>query len=147
MALAPLDSASANGFIVTVDGIQIPKVNEVSGLKSEVDKIELKQQTSDGKFVILQMPGKRKGGELTVTRGLTDSKTITDWLKQVGEGDVAGSRKTASVALLDYAGSPIKTYDFTNCWVKSVEVNALKAGAAEQATEKFVMCYDEVTVS
>ncbi len=93
------------------------------------------------------MPGKQKGGELTVTRGLTDSKTITDWLKQVGEGDVAGSRKTASVALLDYAGSPIKTYDFTNCWVKSVEVNALKAGAAEQATEKFVMCYDEVTVS
>ena len=147
MALAPLDTASANGFIVTVDGIQIPKVNEVSGLKAEVDKIELKQQTSDGKFVVLQMPGKRKGGELTVTRGLTDSKTITDWLKQVAEGDVAGSRKTASVALLDYAGSPIKTYDFTNCWVKSVEVNALKAGAAEQATEKFVMCYDEVTVS
>ena len=52
MALEPLDSASANGFIVTIDGIQIPKVNEVSGLKSEVDKIELKQQTSDGKYVI-----------------------------------------------------------------------------------------------
>src|SRR4051794_22288560 len=147
MALEPLDSSSANGFIVTVDGIQIPKVNEVSGLKAEVDKIELKQQTSDGKFVVLQMPGKKKGGQLTVTRGLTDSKTITDWLKQVGEGDVAGARKTASVELLDYAGAPIKTYNFTNCWVQSVEVNALKAGAAEQATEKFVMCYDEVTVS
>ncbi len=147
MPLEPLDSASANGFIVTIDGIQIPKVNEVSGLKSEVDKIELKQQTSDGKYVIRQLIGRPKAGELTVTRGLTDSKTITDWLKQVAQGDVAGSRKTASVALLDYAGSPIKTYDFANCWVKSVEVNALKAGAAEQATEKFVICYDEVTVS
>lgn len=142
-----LDSASANGFIVTVDGIQIPKVNEVSGLKAEVDKIELKQQTSDGKYVVRQLIGRPKAGELTVTRGLTDSKTITDWLKQVAQGDVAGARKTASVALLDYAGAPIKTYNFTNCWVKSVEVNALKAGAAEQATEKFVICYDEVTVS
>jgi phage tail-like protein len=147
MALEPLDSASANGFIVTIDGIQVPKVNEVSGLKSEVDKIELKQQTSDGKYVIRQLIGRPKAGELTVTRGLTDSKTITDWLKQVAQGDVAGSRKTASVALLDYAGSTIKTYDFVNCWVKSIEVNALKAGAAEQATEKFVICYDEVTVS
>ena len=52
---------------------------------------------------------------------------------------MAGSRKTAAVALLDYSGAPIKTYSFTNCWVKSVEVNALKAGAAEQATEKFVI--------
>ena len=65
----------------------------------------------------------------------------------MAEGDVAGSRKTASVALLDYAGATIKTYNFVNCWVKSVEVNSLKAGAAEQATEKFVICYDEVTVS
>jgi phage tail-like protein len=142
-----LDSASANGFIVTVDGIQIPKVNEVSGLKMEVDKIELKQQTSDGKYVVRQLIGRAKAGEITVTRGLTDSKTITDWLKQVAQGDVAGSRKTASVQILDYAGAPIKTYNFTNCWVKSVEVGSLKAGAAEQATEKFVICYDESTVS
>jgi phage tail-like protein len=143
----PLDSSPANSFIVTVDGIQIPKVNEVSGLKSEVDKIELKQQTSDGKYVVRQLIGRPKAGEFTITRGLTDSKTITDWLKQVAEGDVAGSRKTASVALLDYAGAPIKTYNFTNCWVKSIEINALKAGAAEQATEKFTICFDEVTVS
>lgn len=148
MGLAdPLDSSPANGFIVTVDGIQIPKVNEVSGLKAEVDKIELKQQTSDGKYVVRQLIGRPKAGEFTVTRGLTDSKTITDWLKTVTQGDVAGARKTASVQLLDFAGAPIKTYNFVNCWVKQVEVNALKAGAAEQATEKFTICYDEVTIS
>ena len=148
MSLAdPLDSSAANGFTVTIDGIQIPKVTEVSGLKSEVDKIELKQQTSDGKYVVRQLIGRAKPGEITVTRGLTDSKTITDWLKKVAEGDVAGSRKTASVAMLDYQGSPIKTYSFTNCWVRSIEINSLKAGAAEQATEKFVVCFDEVSVS
>lgn len=148
MGLAdPLDSAPAYGFIVTVDGIQIPKVNEVSGLNAEVDKIELKQQTSDGKYVVRQLIGRPKPGEFTVTRGLTDSKTVTDWLKAVQTGDVAGSRKTASVQLLDYAGAPIKTYSFNNCWVKKVEVNALKAGAAEQATEKFTVCFDEMTVS
>jgi phage tail-like protein len=134
MALAdPLDSSAANGFTVTIDGIQVPKVTEVSGLKAEVDKIELKQQTSDGKYVVRQLIGRPKAGEFTITRGLTDSKTITDWLKTVAQGDEAGS--------------PIKTYSFTNCWVRSVEVNSLKAGAAEQATEKFVVCFDEVSVS
>lgn len=148
MGLAdPLDSSSANGFKVTIDGIEIPKVTEVSGLKSEVDKIELKQQTQDGKYVVRQLIGRAKPGELSITRGLTDSKTVTDWLKTVMEGDVAGARKTASVELLDYTGAPIKTYNFNNCWVRSVEINALKAGAAEQATEKFVICYDESTVS
>jgi phage tail-like protein len=91
--------------------------------------------------------GRAKPGEFTVTRGLTDSKTITDWLKTVAQGDVAGARKTVAVVLLDYQGAPIKTYTFTDCWVRSVEVSSLKAGAAEQATEKFVVCFDEVSVS
>ncbi|MEF3119753.1 phage tail protein [Kocuria flava] len=146
MALEDFDNAPAYGFTVTVDGIEVPRVIEVSGLKSEVDKIELKQQTQDGKYVVRQLMGRAKPGEITVTRGLTDSKTVTDWLKTVMEGDVAGARKTASVALLDYKGETVKTYNFDNCWVRSVEVNSLKAGATEQATEKFVICYDESKV-
>jgi phage tail-like protein len=147
MALGDFDNSPANAFTVTIDGIEVPRVIEVSGLKSEVDKIELKQQTQDGKYVVRQLIGRPKAGELTVTRGLTDSKTVTDWLHTVMEGDVAGARKTAAVALLDYKGETLKTYNFVNCWVKSIELNSLKAGAAEQATEKFVICYDESTVS
>lgn len=148
MGLAdPLDSSPANGFKVVIDGIEVPKVIEVSGLKSEVDKIELKQNTNDGKYIVRQLIGRPKAGELTITRGLTDSKTVTDWLKMVMDGDVAGARKTASVELLDYKGETIKTYEFLNCWVRVVELNSLKAGAAEQATEKFTVCYDESKVS
>jgi phage tail-like protein len=147
MALGDFDNSPANAFTVTIDGIEVPRVIEVSGLKSEVDKIELKQQTKDGKYVVRQLIGRPKPGELSITRGLTESKTVTDWLKTVMEGDVAGARKTAAVALLDYKGDTLKTYNFVNCWVKSVELNSLKAGATEQATEKFVICYDEATIS
>lgn len=147
MALGDFDNSPANAFTVTIDGIEVPRVIEVSGLKTEVDKIELKQQTKDGKYVVRQLIGRPKAGELTVTRGLTESKTVTDWLKKVMEGDVAGARKTAAVALLDYKGETLKTYNFVNCWVKSVELNSLKAGATEQATEKFVICYDESTIA
>ena len=142
----PLDSSAANGFIVTIDGIQVPKVIEVSGIKSEVEKIEHKQQTEKGQYVVRQLMGRAKPGEFTVTRGLTDSKTISDWLKIVAQGDVKGSRKTAAVAFLDYTGATLQSYNFTNCWVSSVEVSAMKAGATEPATEKFTVAYDEMTV-
>ncbi|TQJ40720.1 phage tail-like protein [Arthrobacter sp. SLBN-112] len=147
MALGDFDNSPANAFSVTIDGIEVPRVIEVSGLKTEVDKIELKQQTKDGKYVIRQLIGRQKAGTFSVTRGLTESKTVTDWLKTVMEGDVAGARKTAAVSLLDYKGETLKTYNFVNCWVQSVELNSLKAGATEQATEKFTICYDESTIS
>jgi len=148
MALADaFDSSPAYAFKVTIDGIELPKVTEVSGLKNEVDKIELKQQLADGKYVARQLIGRAKTGEFTVTRGLTDSRTVTDWLNVVMKGDVAGARKTASIELLDYEGGTIKKYEFRNCWVRSVEVNSLKAGATEQATEKFTVCFDESEVN
>jgi phage tail-like protein len=148
MALADaFDSSPAYAFKVTIDGIELPKVTEVSGLKNEVDKIEMKQQLADGKYVARQLIGRAKTGEFTVTRGLTDSKTVTDWLNVVMKGDVAGARKTASIELLDYEGGTIKKYEFRNCWVRSVEVNSLKAGATEQATEKFTVCFDESEVN
>lgn len=141
-----IDSAAANGFRFVLDGIEVPKVIEVSGLTAEVDKIEMKQQMKDGKYVVRNLIGRPKPGQITVTRGLTDSKSITDWLKQVMEGDVAGARKTAAVEITDYAGATIKTLEFKNVWVQKVEVSTLKAGATESATEKFTLCFDESTV-
>ena len=99
MPLDALDSAAAYSFTFTVDGIEVPKSMDISGLKAEVDKISHNQQTSDGKFITRQLIGRQKAGTFTVTRGLTDSATITDWLKVVMEGDIAGARKTAEVGV------------------------------------------------
>jgi phage tail-like protein len=86
MALDQFDNAPAYNFSVTIDGVQMPLVMEVSGVKMEVDKIEAKQQVAaDGKYVARQIPGRGKTGEITITRGLTDSRTIVDWLKTVME--------------------------------------------------------------
>jgi phage tail-like protein len=148
MALDQFDNAPAYNFSVTIDGVQMPLVMEVSGVKMEVDKIEAKQQVAaDGKYVARQIPGRGKTGEITITRGLTDSRTVVDWLKTVMDGDLTGARKTAAVNILDHKGETIKTFNFTNCWVRSVEVNSLKAGSTEQATEKAIICFDESSVA
>lgn len=147
MPLDALDAAPAYSFTCEVDGLEVPLVMEVSGLNLEVDKITLNQQTKDGKFVTTQVMGRRKPGSFVVTRGLTKSKTMVDWMKNVWEGDLSGARKTASVKLLDHKGDAVLTYNFNKCWVQKIEVSSLKAAGTENITEKATICFDEATVS
>jgi phage tail-like protein len=146
MPLEQFDSAAAYGFTVKVDGIEIPQVMEVSGLKAEVDKIQSKQQTADGKYIIRNLPGRNQAGELTITRGLTESQTVRSWLKTVMEGDIKGARKNAEVGITDYKGEVIMRVNCQNVWVKSIEIGNLVAGDTKVLTEKFTMAYDTSTV-
>lgn len=140
-----MDMATAYSFSVSIDGIEVPYVIEVSGLKAEVDMVTYAEQAKDGKFVTRQVMGRTKPASFTVTRGLTDSKTVTDWLKTVMQGDLKGARKTAEVCIYTSDGQPLKRLNFRNCWIKDVELGgALKAGSTEPLTEKFTVCWDEM---
>lgn len=141
-----LDTAIAYGFTVKIDGVTLPSVISVSDLTAEVDKVEYNQQTADGKFVPRQLPARQKGGEFTVTRGITGDKAVTQWLTQVFTGDLKGARKTAEVAVTDYQGATIRSFSFENCWVKSVKMNQVEAGGTSVLTEEFVICFDSMKV-
>src|SRR5262245_58086041 len=118
MPFENMDVGAGYGFKMSIDGIEVPRLMEVSGLKNEVDVIEIKQNTKDGKFSITKVMGRPKAGEVTVTRGLTQDKVVNDWLKQVMGGDISGVRKNASVTITDYANTPVKEFNLNNCWVK-----------------------------
>src|SRR5690625_257670 len=140
-----MDLAPAYSFSVTIDGVEVPYVMEVSGLKAEVDKVSYQHQASDGKFITRQMMGRQKPGEFKVKRGLTDSTTITDWLTQIMQGDLAGSRKTAAVTVYTSDNTQLKKYNYRNCWTKDVELaGTLKAGYTEPMTENPTLCRDEM---
>lgn len=140
-----MDMATSYSFSVSIDGIEVPYVMEVSGLKAEVDMITYQEQSKSGQYVARQVMGRMKPGSFNVTRGLTDSKTVTDWLKLVMQGDIKGARKTAEVCIYTSDGQQLKRLNFRNVWVKDVELGgSLKAGSTEALTEKFTVCWDEM---
>ena len=49
------------------------------------------------------------------------------------EGDSPGVRKTATVEVTDETGRTIRTLEFNNVWLQSVEISTLKARATESA--------------
>ena len=78
---------------------------EVSGLKMEQDVIELKQNTPDGKYVIKKLPGRRKAGEITLTRGLTADNSFEKWIKDSQFGKMGDARKGGAIIVFDYEGN------------------------------------------
>src|SRR5215211_1274087 len=141
MALPDLDTSVGHSFGLEVDGIMIKQINEVSGLKMEQDVIELKQNTSDGKYIIKKLPGRPKAGEVTLTRGLTGDNSFEKWVQAAQFGKMADARKGGAIIVYDYEGSAIKRYKLTNAWPKSLEIGALNFGNTTVTTEKIVITY------
>ncbi|HEY7175237.1 MAG TPA: phage tail protein [Micromonosporaceae bacterium] len=146
MPLPDLDSSVGHSFGLEMDGLVIKQITEVTGLKMEQDVIELKQNTSDGKYIIKKLPGRPKAGEVTLTRGLTGDNSFQQWAQASHVGDMSTARKGGAVIVYDYEGNAIKRYKLTNAWVKSLEIGSLKAGDTSVLTEKIVVTYEQMDV-
>jgi phage tail-like protein len=146
MALPDMDASVGHSFGLEVDGVVIKQISEVTGLKMEQDVIELKENTSDGKYVIKKLPGRPKAGEVTFTRGLTADQSFEKWVKDSQFGKMADARKGGSVIVYDFEGTAIKRYKLANAWPKSLEIGSLKAGDTSVLTEKLVVTYEQMEV-
>jgi phage tail-like protein len=146
MGLPDFDSSVGHSFGLEVDGVQIKNIQEVSGLKMEQDVIELKENTSDGKYMIKQLPGRWKAGEITLTRGLTGDQSFEKWVKDSQFGKMGNARKGGAIIVFDYEGQAIKRYKLTNAWPKSLEIGSLTAGDTKVLTEKLVITYERLEV-
>ena len=106
MALPDLDTSVGHSFAAEYDGVMIKAIQEVSGLKMEQDVIELKQNMPDGKYIIKKLPGRKKAGEVTLTRGLTADNSFEKWVETSQFGKMADARKNGAIIVFDYEGSP-----------------------------------------
>jgi phage tail-like protein len=146
MPLPDMDASVGHSFGLEVDGVVIKQISEVSGLKMEQDVIELKENTSDGKYIIKKLPGRPKAGEVTLTRGLTGDQSFEKWVKDSQFGKMSDARKGGAVIVYDFEGTAIKRYKLTNAWPKSLEIGSLKAGDTSVLTEKLVVTYEQMDV-
>ena len=97
-----------------------PSSPRSAGSRSEVDVIELKENTADGKLVIHKAPGAIKPPTLTLKRAKNSSKALWDWHEAVIQGKLSEARKNGSVVLKSYDGTEVARYNFTNAWVSKI---------------------------
>ncbi|GAA4923733.1 phage tail protein [Actinoplanes utahensis] len=142
------DTLIVHSFSIELGGIQVEYVQEVSGLTFELDAIEVQQVTPTGELVIRKIPGARKGGECTITRGLDKSSAFTDWIKKTFlDGAVDDARRHISIIINDSQRQEGRRFELTNAWVNKWEGPSLKAGDATAATEKVTVVYEDISTS
>jgi len=142
MPLPSNDTSVGHSFGLEIDQTQIKAIQEVSGLKMEQDVIELKENTSEGKYIVKKLPGRPKAGEVTFTRGLTDDQSFEKWIKASRFGQMDSARRGGHVIVYDYEGNALKRYKLTNAWPKSLELGTMKAGDTSVLTEKLTVTYE-----
>lgn len=130
------DALAARNFAIEVDGTSIAQFTELSGLTSELDVTELKENGPDGKLIIKKIPGARKTPTITLKRAKNVSMELYKWHKAALDGKVKEARKNGSVILYDYEAGEVARWNFVNAWISKLSTGSLKAGSNDVVTEE-----------
>src|SRR5215472_8854343 len=95
----PTDALAGYHYSIEVDGVEIAQFQEVSGIVSEIDVVELKQNTKDGKYIVHKLPGNPKPPSITLKRAMNASTDLHDWHGKIAQGKVSDARSHGSIVL------------------------------------------------
>jgi phage tail-like protein len=145
--MAEGDALSTHLFGVQLGGYLVESIQEVSGLTVEEDVVETFQVTAEGRPLIRKQPGARKGGEVTITRGLDKSSEFTKWINEtLNNGAVDTARQNLTIEIKDSTGETVRRIQLMQGWASRWEGPSLKAGESSAATEQVTITFEEIKV-
>ncbi|MCI0391855.1 MAG: phage tail protein [Acidobacteria bacterium] len=99
-------------FFVELDGITQAGFMECSGFGATTEPVELNEggfNSASHKFV-----GRTKQNNITLKWGLTDSRELYDWYRDVVNGRI--QRRSGSIVVLDTEGKEKARWNFYSAW-------------------------------
>jgi phage tail-like protein len=130
---------TAAHFLLEVDGLSIGTFGRVGGLQLTVSVDEYAEGGVNG--YVHRFPGRMHWPNLVFSRGLTESDNLLDWVhRTAGDGfEAAGAKlvaSTASVTLLDVAGTRLRSYEIEGAFPVRWTGPTLDTGDASALTEE-----------
>lgn len=128
-------------YIVEIDGLEAGGFSEVTGFDVSIDVIEYRE----GNMIQtpMKVPGLKKYGNITLKKGLVDSKVMYEWMGAGIKGDV--ERKTLTVTLMDITATPAASWRIINAWPLKYTAPDFNATSAEIAVESVEIAHEGMT--
>ncbi len=126
-------------FLVQIDGLTEAGFAECSGLESSVSVIEYRE---GGDHLIRKLPGLRKFGNIVLKRGVTKSKELQDWHKNILDGQL--DRRNGVIILLDDARQEVVRWNFFNAFPVKWDGPYLNAKGNDVAMESLELCCERI---
>ena len=130
----PTDALASYPFAIEIDRSRSPSSRRSAASASEIDVVELKENTPDGK---LDHPEGARRGEAADDHAQARQELVEGALG-LARGDAsrarsATRRKNGSVIFKSFDGTEVARYNFDNAWPSKITTGTLKAGANEVA--------------
>jgi phage tail-like protein len=137
----------AFNFIVEFDGGEVfGGFSDVSGIGTEVTVAEYRNGNERENHV-RKVAGMHKVNDVTLKRGLVNSKTLFDWIKQTRVQGPAAQKKSVRITLLDEASQPVESWILANVIPMKYSGPTLAAkGGGEVAMEEIVLSAEGLVI-
>lgn len=134
-------------FTLQLNGVQDAGwFREVTIGSTEVPAVDFVSVDPTGRPLLKRYSGNPKGGDIVLTKGLTNNKILSDWLEKCrlkGSDDPA-ARCDGIITALSDDGTPLASWKFLQGFPTKLEFEALKADAGNIANEKLTIAHEGV---
>ena len=113
-----------------------------SGLSIEFDVITHDTIAEGSKKIQKKIPGRPKYSEVVLKRGLTSSKELHDWFKEVIDATADTPYKTAAIVVIDRTGNRVAEFNLEGCWPSKLSVSDLAAGSDDVMIEELTIQHE-----
>ena len=136
----------AFNFIVNFSGSEaFGGFSDVSGLGSEITVAEYRYG-NDKENHVRKVPGVHKVGDITLKRGVINSDSVWQWIRDTRTNGV-GAQQDVSITLLDEARNPVQTWMLRNVIPMKYTGPTLAAkGGGDVAMEELVLAAEGMEV-
>ena len=110
---------SSATFLFEIDGLEIGRFMEVSGLEVSIETEEISEGGQNG--FVHKLPGRMSWPNITLKRGITQNDALLTWLHEVSGEQFAAAgnrltRKGAAITLLGPGGERLRAWEFEDAF-------------------------------
>ncbi|HVM53099.1 MAG TPA: phage tail protein [Acidimicrobiales bacterium] len=131
-------------FVVEVDGDPIGRFTQVDGLEMEIE-VESIDEGGQNDFSH-KLPGRLKWPNIKLTRGVTQSDNLVEWMRQSAGEDFDGNknkltRSTVGIVMLSSSGRPLREWQVEGAFPVSWKGPSFSASDDDVLTEELEIAH------
>jgi phage tail-like protein len=137
----------AFNYTVSFDGNEtFGGFSDVSGIGTEITVAEYRNGNEKENHV-RKVPGVHKVSDVTLKRGIVDSKSLFDWIKDTRTNGPGGKKKSVTITLQDEAQTKVQSWVLSNVIPMKYSGPTLAAkGGGDVAMEELVLSAEGMVI-
>jgi len=135
-------------YLVEIDGITQAGFSDCTGFGASTEPIEYREGDENPKLdpkTPRKLPGMTKYNDITLKWGLTDSRELYQWYRDVSQGkDLTKNklRRSGSIVVMDLEGEEKVRWNFRNAWPSKWDGPEFTAKGNDVAIETLTLTHE-----